>query len=380
MTPRRTSSPSSQRACAKAPAHSGTCTSCSRTTATKRATWGATRNTGRCTPPRSGTTTCTTRCTSFSPARSTVIMPTMPTAPLRHFGRSLAEGFAYQGETSRYRGGVARGEPSVHLPPAAFVAFLQTHDQVGNRAQGERIAQLAEPRALRAAIACVLLAPSPPLLFMGEEFAASAPFLFFCDFGPELAAAVTQGRRREFARFARFSRRRGKRRSPIRTTRRPSPVSKLDWRETGRAPHEEWLALYRTCLHLRSSILFPASPGCHRPAGLRSSTTKRCTSNWTLGDGSLLHLIANFGATLPHRIRAAARRCDLRDGPGSVQAPASVCCCPARCFAFWRETRERCATAARRAAGIGLEYRDAWDNLAARAGSDLARAARRDGG
>src|SRR5262249_52567680 len=122
-------------------------------------------------------------------------------APLRHAAHSLAEGFAYQGQPSRYRGGAMRGEPSVHLPPAVFVSFMQTHDQVGNRALGERIGHLVEPRALRAAIACVLLAPSPPLLFMGEEFAASTPFLFFCDFGPELAAAVADGRRREFPRF-----------------------------------------------------------------------------------------------------------------------------------------------------------------------------------
>ena len=97
-------------------------------------------------------------------------------APLRLFGRALAEGFAYQGEPSAYRGGEARGTPSTHLPPTAFVNSLQTHDQVGNRAFGERIAALAASAgrtdALRALTACVLLAPSPPMLFMGEEWAA----------------------------------------------------------------------------------------------------------------------------------------------------------------------------------------------------------------
>jgi malto-oligosyltrehalose trehalohydrolase len=124
---------------------------------------------------------------------------------LRQLGRCLAEGFAFQGEPSDYRDGEPRGEPSAHLPPAAFVNFLQTHDQVGNRAFGERLAALAEPDALAAAATVILLAPSPPLLFMGEEHAAPVPFLYFCDFGPDLARAVTAGRRQEFARFDRFA-------------------------------------------------------------------------------------------------------------------------------------------------------------------------------
>ncbi len=107
-------------------------------------------------------------------------------------GRALAEGFAFQGDASGFRDGERRGTPSQHLPPLAFVNSLQTHDQVGNRAFGERIATLAEAAgradALRALTACVLLAPAPPMLFMGEEFAASAPFLYFCDFDGELAA------------------------------------------------------------------------------------------------------------------------------------------------------------------------------------------------
>src|SRR5262249_57436183 len=112
---------------------------------------------------------------------------------------ALTSGFAYQGEPSRFRGGVARGEPSGHLPPTAFVSFLQNHDQVGNRALGDRLAALAPPLALRTAMAVLLLAPSPPLLFMGEEWGATTPFPFFCDLGPALAPLVREGRRREFA-------------------------------------------------------------------------------------------------------------------------------------------------------------------------------------
>ncbi|MDH5265284.1 MAG: malto-oligosyltrehalose trehalohydrolase, partial [Betaproteobacteria bacterium] len=126
-------------------------------------------------------------------------------APLEYLARALAEGFAWQGEPSPFRGGAARGEPSGHLPPTAFVAFLQTHDQVGNRAFGERVHALADPALERAALACLLLSPQIPMLFMGEEWAASTPFLYFCDFGPELARAVADGRRGEFARFAAFA-------------------------------------------------------------------------------------------------------------------------------------------------------------------------------
>ena len=102
-------------------------------------------------------------------------------APARHLGRALTEGFSYQGEASGFRGGARRGEPSAHLPPTAFVAFLQNHDQIGNRALGGRIDRLADAQAVRAATAVILLAPCVPLLFMGEEWAAEQPFPFFCD-------------------------------------------------------------------------------------------------------------------------------------------------------------------------------------------------------
>ncbi len=155
---------------------------------------------------RSGTTTCTTRLHVLLDRReSDGYYADYADRPLERLGRALAEGFVYQGEPSAFRGGEPRGEPSAQLAPGAFVSFLQTHDQVGNRAFGERLDALAEPRALRALLACLLLAPHAPMLFMGEEFAASTPFLYFCDFGPELADAVTRGRRGEFERFAAFS-------------------------------------------------------------------------------------------------------------------------------------------------------------------------------
>lgn len=219
------------------------------------------------------------------------------TEPLRLFGRALAEGFAYQGDPSPYRNGEARGTPSNTLPPLAFVNSLQTHDQVGNRAFGERIAMLAQAQgrddALRALTACVLLAPAPPMLFMGEEYAAATPFQYFCDFSGELALAVTQGRRAEFGRFERFS-------DPAVRDRIPDPNdvstferSKLDWRERSQPAHAAWLALYTRLLAQRHQWLVPRLAGarCGR-FELPAPGTLRI--RWPLADGGHWQLLAQL--------------------------------------------------------------------------------------
>jgi malto-oligosyltrehalose trehalohydrolase len=121
-------------------------------------------------------------------------------APVRHIAASTAQGFCYQGEPSAYRSGAKRGEACAHLPPTAFINFLQNHDQVGNRADGRRIGALVEPEAVEAALALLMLSPSIPLLFMGEEHGEKNGFYFFTDFGPELAEAVRKGRDAEFQR------------------------------------------------------------------------------------------------------------------------------------------------------------------------------------
>ncbi len=213
--------------------------------------------------------------------------------PLWYFGRCLAEGFGYQGEPSAFRSGEERGDPCLHLPPAAFVSFLQTHDQVGNRAFGERIGHLAAESKLRAAIACWLLAPSPPMLFMGEEFNASTPFLYFCDFGPELSAAVAKGRREEFARFERFSS--PQLRDAIADPSAPETFlrSKLRWDEAEK--NADWADLYKHCLLLRHQYLMPllAQP---TPSGAFTVDDERLLAvDWTLGEHARLHLRANFG-------------------------------------------------------------------------------------
>jgi maltooligosyltrehalose trehalohydrolase len=119
-------------------------------------------------------------------------------------GRALAEGFAYQGEMMPYRD-APRGGPSAGLPPTAFVSFIQNHDQIGNRAFGERLNTLVPPEVIRALASIYLLAPQTPMIFMGEEWGARSPFLFFCDFKGKLGEAVRKGRLEEFSRFPEFA-------------------------------------------------------------------------------------------------------------------------------------------------------------------------------
>ncbi len=217
--------------------------------------------------------------------------------PAQSLGRCLAEGYAYQGEPSAFRDGARRGEPSRDLPPASFVSFLQNHDQIGNRALGERIVSLSSPAAVRAAIAILLLAPSPPLLFMGEEFGGKTPFLFFCDFASELANKVRNGRRGETARFKQF-------RSAESQARIPDPndpatflVSKLDWASLEQQPHREWLEFYRELLTCRREKIVrqikEIVPGLAQYDVLGPSAVHVC---WRLGKGGTLEVVANLGA------------------------------------------------------------------------------------
>jgi maltooligosyltrehalose trehalohydrolase len=221
--------------------------------------------------------------------------------PTPHLGRCLAEGFAYQADKSPFRDGEVRGEPSAELPPSAFVTFLQNHDQIGNRALGERLVALTSAERLRATTVAWLLAPARPMLFMGEEFGAASPFLFFCDFGPELADAVTTGRRTEFARFARFS-------SPEAQHQIPDPNdpatferSKLEWRSLDEPTHAAWLDLYMTLLAIRRKHIVPHLGHMRGHAGRFSVITNGAlTAHWHLGDGTELELRLNLSDAAVH--------------------------------------------------------------------------------
>ena len=178
-------------------------------------------------------------------------------------GRALAQGFAFQGEPMRYRGS-PRGQPCAHLPPSAFIAFLQNHDQVGNRAFGERLSAIAPAPALRAVTALYLLLPQIPMLFMGEEWHSARPFLFFCDFGGELAAAVRDGRRQEFARFAAFQDAAKRARIPDPQSERTFLESKLDWERLAEPDHARVLRWYQDLLAVRRRHIQPLLPTLHR--------------------------------------------------------------------------------------------------------------------
>ena len=215
-------------------------------------------------------------------------------APARHLGRALSEGFAYQGELSGYRDGKPRGEPSAHLPFGAFVTYLQNHDQTGNRALGERLTTLTSPQKLRAAAAAWLLAPQPPMLFMGEELGATCPFLFFCDFGPELAKAVREGREREFARFSRFAST-GALRVPDPNDPATYARSKLDWSALERPEHAAWLAFYKQLLARRREQIVPRLAGGSRAGGRYSVVGPGALVVWwTLPSGAALELRLNL--------------------------------------------------------------------------------------
>ncbi|ANI14939.1 malto-oligosyltrehalose trehalohydrolase [Pseudomonas citronellolis] len=196
----------------------------------------------------------------------------------------LGEGFVFQGQ--RDHRGRARGEPSAGLPPLAFVAFLQNHDQVGNRALGERLVALSRPERLRVAVALVLLAPMVPMLFMGEEWGERNPFLYFTDYQGELAKAVSDGRRQEFAAFGRFS-------GAI-----PEPNDYETFVASRPRPEHadgNWRAHYRRLLELRHAWLIPRLGGT-RALGAVPLGEAAVSARWRLGDGSLWRIEFNLGS------------------------------------------------------------------------------------
>ena len=217
--------------------------------------------------------------------------------PARRLARALAEGFVYQGEASAHQGGKRRGESSAHLSPSAFVAFLQNHDQIGNRAFGERLSDLAPPERLSLAYAALLLSPQIPMLFMGEEWAASSPFLYFVDFAHDqaLSKAVREGRRQEFSHFAGFS-------DPARAARIPDPTtattfmrSKLDWEEEKTAPHHDRLRATRELLRLRRTHITPLLANGFLSSSHHLLNDDALDVAWRFAKGGL-RFVANFGS------------------------------------------------------------------------------------
>jgi maltooligosyltrehalose trehalohydrolase len=206
-------------------------------------------------------------------------------------GRAMAEGYAYQGDPSPFRHGEIRGEPSRGLPPDAMIDFLQNHDQIGNRALGDRLAALAKPEALRLGMAALLLQPAIPMLFQGEEMATRVPFLFFCDFHGDLAKAVRDGRRKEFASFARFVDPALREKIPDPNAERTFLDSKMRWDEVRTRSGE--LEHTRKLLAVRAREIAPRIPGA-RAGTFLVHGERALQVEWRFADGTRLAAAANF--------------------------------------------------------------------------------------
>jgi maltooligosyltrehalose trehalohydrolase len=164
--------------------------------------------------------------------------------------KAIERGWLYEGDRWPLTG-EPRGAPADALSAERFVYALQNHDQVGNRARGERLNALVSLDEYLAASLLRLCLPMTPLLFMGEEWAASTPFAYFTDHEAELGRQVTLGRRREFSHFEAFRERGATEKIPDPQAKETFLASRLDWDEQSRGPHARALALHRAALALR---------------------------------------------------------------------------------------------------------------------------------
>jgi maltooligosyltrehalose trehalohydrolase len=204
--------------------------------------------------------------------------------------KAVRDGFLYQGQHSRHLGR-GRGTPVRGEPASAFVFCLQNHDQVGNRALGERLSQLVHPDCYLAATALLLFAPETPLLFMGQEFAASTPFLYFTDHNPDLGRLVTEGRRSEFGGFNAFHDPQLRERIPDPQAKETFLRSKLDWNEAER--HAGVPRLYRELLALRHDD--PVLSHNDRAAAEAEALGERLVAVLRRHAGEVRLLLANLG-------------------------------------------------------------------------------------
>ena len=204
-------------------------------------------------------------------------------APEKWVARALAEGFAYQGEVSPHSG-EPRGVDSRGQSPVAFVDFIQNHDQVGNRALGERLISLAGPQRSQLLLAALLLSPHIPLIFMGEEYGETRPFLFFTDFHGDLARAVREGRAKEFAGHSGYD----GIDVPDPNAESTFTLSKLNWQAQQSAEGKAWLALTRELLALRQQHIVPLLTNATGHNGTVVDTDCDFLAvRWTFPDGTL---------------------------------------------------------------------------------------------
>lgn len=211
-------------------------------------------------------------------------------SPEKLAARALAEGFAYQGEVT-VRTGKPRGVPSAAQPPTTFVDFIQNHDQVGNRAHGERLLSLAGKDKVKALTTALLLSPHIPLMFMGEEYGETTPFLFFTDFHGNLAKAVREGRQKEFEGHNGH----GEETVPDPNAKRTFLDSRLDWSKAENDEGREWLKFTRELLSARRRFILPLIGSTAGNSGRILATSSRFIAvSWSFPAGRL-HMAVNLG-------------------------------------------------------------------------------------
>ena len=185
---------------------------------------------------------------------------------------TLAGGWLFTGQHSKHQG-APRGTDPTGTPMRKAIVCIQNHDQIGNRALGDRLHHAIDPAAWRAAVTVLLTAPMTPLLFMGQEWATSSPFQFFTDFSPELGRQVVEGRRREFTAFPEFATDEAARRIPDPQALSTFSASRVRWEEMEHGEHARSLALHRALLALRATPAFDASDACRCEAAALDEDT-----------------------------------------------------------------------------------------------------------
>jgi len=239
-----------------------------------------------------------------------------PTAAL---GRALAEGFVFQGEPSGHRAGAPRGEASAHLPPDAFVNFVQNHDQIGNRPLGDRLAGTVPAERLAFLRAVLMLAPAIPMIFQGEEAGLETRFPFFCDFTGDLAEAVRKGRAQEFSAFF------------AKASELPDPLDP-ETMEAARLPWDRMtpqaLAAFQALAAHRRRLVWPLLASGYRGGEMQREGAVLSWA-WRFGAG-VLRLLANPDV-VPSEIQAEPRQNGVTigeavfDGTHTRLGPWSVC-------------------------------------------------------
>lgn len=229
--------------------------------------------------------------------------------------RALAEGF-FSGDSALPRGDRAS------VPTTGFVSFIQTHDLVGNRVFGERIDKLAPPEAVRAVAAIYLLLPQIPMLFMGEEWAATTPFPFFSDYGGELAEAVRRGRAKQLVDTIHVDEE-TLRRAPDPQAEATFLSAKLRWEDLSDPPHAAQLNWYRRVLAVRRERILPLLNGIEPCGTYQVHSGGQFECEWKMKHGGRLCLRANLCVASANAFTPVARG-DVLLLQGSQQNPGTL--------------------------------------------------------